>query len=79
MTTLDSTTRAMRRSRPVAVIAAAMKHAAATSATALLEKPDKARPSAAPVPMSAPEGLAASGAWASRNTMSAPITTALTA
>ena len=60
--TLDSTTSAMRRSSPVAVIAAAMKQAAATSATALFANPDKARPSAAPVPMSAPRGLAASGA-----------------
>lgn len=59
--TLDSTTSAMRRSSPVAVIAAAMKQAAATSATALLEKPDSARPSAALVPMSALPGLAASG------------------
>lgn len=48
--TLDSTISAIRRSSPVAVIAAAMKSAAATSATALLERPDKARLIAAPVP-----------------------------
>ena len=77
--TFDSTSKAMRRSRPVAVIAAAMKQAAATSATALFEKPDKASPKAALVPMSGPNGLAASGAYASKNTISAPITTALTA
>ena len=59
--TFDSTNSAMRLSSPVAVMAAAMKQAAATSATALLEKPLKASPNAAPVPMSAPAGLAASG------------------
>lgn len=40
--TFDSTSSAMRRSSPMAVIAAAMKQAAATSASALFEKPDKA-------------------------------------
>jgi len=79
--TRESTTSAMRRSRPVAVMAAAMKQAAATSATALFEKPDSARPSAAPVPMPVPlaVSLAASGAYASRKIIRAPITTALTA
>ena len=60
-------------------MAAAMKQAAATSATALLEKPDSASPSAADVPMSAPAGLAASGTKASMKIISAAMTTALTA
>ena len=60
--TFDSTVSAMRRSSPVAVMADAMKHAAATSATALLAKPESARFSAAPVPMSGPSGLATLGA-----------------
>ena len=76
--TLESTVSAMRRSSPVAVMAAAMKQAAATSATAQLEKPDSARPSAALVPMSS-FVLPTSGAKASRKIISAPITTALTA
>ena len=46
----------------VAVMADAMKHAAATSATALLANPESARFSAAPVPMPAPSGLATLGA-----------------
>jgi len=77
--TLDSTSSAMRRSSPVAVMAAAMKQAAATSATALFEKPERAKPSAAPVPMAAPAGLVASGTAASRKIIRAPMTTALTA
>jgi len=77
--TRDSTNNAMRRSSPVTVIAAAMRQAAATRATALLENPDSARLSAAAVPMAVPAGFAASGAYASRKTISAPITTPLTA
>jgi hypothetical protein len=48
--TRDRMVSAMRLSRPVAVIAAARNSAAATSASAVLAKPEKARVSAALVP-----------------------------
>ena len=68
----------MRLSRPVAVMAAAMNSADATSASAVLAKPLKARPSPALVPSST-LGLAGFGASPSRNAISAAITTAETA
>ena len=68
----------MRRSRPVAVMAAARNSAAATSASAVLAKPLNARPRPALVPISA-FGLAGFGAMPSRNAISAAITTAETA
>ncbi len=71
-------TRAMRRSRPVVVIAAARNSAAATSASAVLAKPLNARPRPALVPISA-LGLAGFGEIPSKNAISAAITTADTA
>ena len=68
----------MRLSRPVAVIAAARKSAAATSTSAVLAKPLNASPSAALVPIST-LGLATLGASPSRNAIRAAITTADTA
>ena len=76
--TRDRMTSAIRRSRPVAVMAAARKSAAATSASAVLAKPLNARPSPALVPISA-FGLAGLGEMPSKNAISAAITTAETA
>jgi hypothetical protein len=69
---------AMRLSRPVRVMAAAKNSAAATSTSAVLAKPLKARPSAALVPIST-LGLATLGASPSRNAIRAAMTTAETA
>ena len=74
----DRMVSAMRLSRPVAVIAAARKSAAATSTSAVLAKPLNASPSAALVPIST-LGLATLGASPSRNAIRAAITTAETA
>jgi hypothetical protein len=69
---------AMRLSRPVSVIAAARNSAAATSTKPELEKPLKAKPSAALVPSNT-FGLATLGANPSRNAINAAITIADTA
>jgi hypothetical protein len=75
--TRDRMTSAIRRSSPVAVIAAARNSAAATSASAVLAKPLNARLRPALVPIRA-FGLAGFGEIPSRNAMSAAITTAAT-
>jgi hypothetical protein len=68
----------MRLSRPVAVMAAAINSADATSASAVFAKPLKARASPALVPSST-LGLAGFGANPNRNAINAAITTAETA
>ena len=76
--TRDRMTSAIRRSSPVAVMAAARNSAAATRARAVLAKPLNARPKPALVPIRA-FGLAGLGEMPSRNAISAAITTAETA
>ena len=69
---------AMRLSRPVAVMAAARNSAAATSTSAVLANPLKAKPSAPLVPRRT-FGFATLGAKPSRNAINAAITIAETA
>ena len=75
--TLDNTSKAMRRSRPVRVIAAARNKAPPTSAQAVLLKPPNAMDKALLVPI-AVSGFAKSGAKPSMSAINAVITTALT-
>jgi len=76
--TLDRIHSAMRLSRPVTVIAAAMNSAAATSASAVLANPPNASVRAAVVPSNW-AGLATSGAMPSSNAIKAAMMTALIA
>ena len=76
--TLERMKRAMRLSRPVMVMAAERKQAAATRASAVLAKPPSARVSAGPVPSTA-SGLAELGAMPSMKAMRAVMSTALMA
>ena len=75
--TFDSTVSAMRRSSPVAVMADAIKHAAATSATALLAKARKREVQRRAGAHVWPVGLGHAGRIGQQNTISAAITTAL--
>ena len=76
--TFDRMRSAIRLSRPVTVIAADRKSAAATSASAVFANPPSAIPSAAPVPRTV-SGFAGFGARPSMNAISAAMMTALTA